>query len=63
MSPSGQSRHFDRARATSGLPRTTDIVTAGRHFSFVPKPEVTSLCVTALGDERPASLERCARGA
>ena len=32
----GQSRHFDRGLATSGLLRTTDIIRAGRHVSNEP---------------------------
>jgi hypothetical protein len=29
----GQTRHFDRAPTTSGLPRLTDIIRVGRHVS------------------------------
>jgi hypothetical protein len=36
MSVVGQSRHSDRGLATSGLPRTTDIIRASRHVSNVP---------------------------
>jgi hypothetical protein len=36
MSAGGQSRHFDRALATSGLPRLADILKVGRHVSKVP---------------------------
>jgi hypothetical protein len=32
----GQSRHFDRGPATSGLPRTTDIIGPGGPIRFVP---------------------------
>jgi len=32
----GHSRHLDRALITSGLPRQTDILRAGRHVSNVP---------------------------
>src|SRR6266404_1121158 len=37
----GQSRHFDRCPATSGLPPETDILTPGRHVSNVPTAEAT----------------------
>jgi hypothetical protein len=40
MSETGQSRHFDRSPATSGLPRLADIPRVSRHFSFVPQAEV-----------------------
>jgi hypothetical protein len=33
----GQSRHFDRAPLTSGLPRSTDIVRPAQLVRFVPK--------------------------
>jgi hypothetical protein len=36
----GQSRHFDRAPLTSGLPRSTDIVSTGRHVSKVPTGDI-----------------------
>jgi hypothetical protein len=36
MSLNGQSRHFDRAPLTSGLPRLADILTVIRHVSKVP---------------------------
>jgi hypothetical protein len=36
MSELGQSRHFDRAPITSGLPLRTDIGSIGRHVSKVP---------------------------
>ena len=39
MSLVGQSRHFDRALATSGLPRLSDILRVGRHVSKVPLPD------------------------
>jgi hypothetical protein len=35
----GQSRRFDPLSATSGLPRTTDIIGPHRHVSNVPKAE------------------------
>jgi hypothetical protein len=35
-SASGQSRHFDLAPVTSGLPRSTDIFRYRRHVSKVP---------------------------
>jgi hypothetical protein len=43
MSPSGQSRHFDRGLATSDLPRTTDIIRASRHVSNVPEAEIIAV--------------------
>jgi len=42
MSEKGHSRHFDGLPVTSGLPLEADIVTAGRHVSKVPKPEVVT---------------------
>ena len=36
MSRLGQTRHFDRASLTSGLPRLADIPRVSRHFSKVP---------------------------
>jgi IstB-like ATP binding protein len=35
MSQMGQSRHFDREAAPSGLPRSTDIVRPPRHRSTI----------------------------
>jgi hypothetical protein len=40
MTALGQSRHFDRAPLTSGLPPTPEILSARRHVSNVPKAEV-----------------------
>jgi hypothetical protein len=40
MSQLGHSRRFGRWPMTSGLPPETDIHSAGRHVSKVPKPEV-----------------------
>jgi hypothetical protein len=37
----GQSRRFDVRPATSGLPRATDIVSAGRQVGLLPKAEKT----------------------
>ena len=37
MSPSGQSRPFDRASLTSGLPRLADFLRIIRHVSKVPE--------------------------
>ena len=42
MSHSGQSRHFDHAPLTSGLPRLADIPRVSRHVSKVPRPELAS---------------------
>jgi hypothetical protein len=39
MSAWGQSRRFDRAPLTSGLPRLADILRVIRHVSKVPKNE------------------------
>jgi hypothetical protein len=39
-SESGQSRRFDPLPATSGLPRTTDIIRPARLVRNVPMPEV-----------------------
>jgi hypothetical protein len=36
MSVAGQSRHSDRGLATSGLPRTTDIIIPARLVRLVP---------------------------
>jgi hypothetical protein len=40
LSAMGQSRRFGGRSRASGLPRSTDIVSVGRHVSNVPKPEV-----------------------
>jgi hypothetical protein len=40
MSASGHSRHFANLSMTSGLPLEADIVTAGRHVSKVPIPDI-----------------------
>jgi hypothetical protein len=40
MSESGQSRHFERAPITSGLPPTADILRVIRHVAKVPEPKV-----------------------
>jgi len=42
--PSGQTRHFDRATITSGLPLLADNFRAGRHVSKVP---ATDSCTAA----------------
>ena len=39
MSAAGQTRHFDCAPTTSGLPQRTDILRLRRHVSKVPKAE------------------------
>ena len=36
MPASGQSRHFDRGPAPSGLPRSTDMIRPPRHVGLVP---------------------------
>jgi hypothetical protein len=41
MSVLGQSRHFDRGPAPSGLPRSTDIVRPPRHVGLVPTPDLS----------------------
>ena len=38
----GQSRHFDRAPLTSGLPRLADILRVSRYVSQVPKADIAS---------------------
>jgi hypothetical protein len=43
MSGAGQTRHFDRAPITSGLPLLADNFRAGQHVSKVPNAEVFSL--------------------
>jgi hypothetical protein len=42
MSESGQSRRFDLAPTTSGVPQQTDILSVRRHVSNVPKGEVNA---------------------
>src|SRR5882762_9428669 len=39
---SGQSRQFDRARLTSGLPRIADLLSVRRHVSKVPTSDMLS---------------------
>jgi hypothetical protein len=39
----GQSRHFNRAALTSGLPRSADILRIHQHVSNVPQGDITSL--------------------
>lgn len=41
MSAPGQSRRVDPLPTTSGLPQKSDIATADRHVSKVPKAEVS----------------------
>jgi len=41
MSETGQTRHFDRAPITSGLPRKADNFRVGRHVSKVPNSDMT----------------------
>ena len=43
MSHMGQTRQFDDAPITSDLPPSTDIATAGRHFSNVPGAEALTV--------------------
>jgi hypothetical protein len=43
MSQLGQSRHFDRAPLTSGLPQQADIFRVERHVLNVPATEVTNI--------------------
>jgi hypothetical protein len=38
----GQSRHFDLALITSGIPRLTDILRVSRHVSNVSTPDIAS---------------------
>jgi hypothetical protein len=41
MSALGQTRRFRDVRGMSGLPQTADVSGRGRHFAFVPKPDVS----------------------
>ena len=54
MSQLGQSRHFDRAPPTSGLPRFADILWVNRRVSNVTQHEVAAL--------QPAAREQEPRG-
>ena len=49
----GQSRHFDRAPFTSGLPRKADNFRAGWHFAFVPQPDSSTRQVRTFRDLFP----------
>jgi hypothetical protein len=40
MSAPGQTRHFDGAPTTSGLPLSTDILTLRQHVSNVPRADI-----------------------
>jgi hypothetical protein len=40
MTEMGQKRRFDPLPATSGLPRTTDIIRSARLVRFVPQPDI-----------------------
>ena len=40
MSELGQSRHFDRGSAPSGLSRSTDIVRPPRYVGLVPQADI-----------------------
>jgi len=42
-SPEGQSRHFDRGPAPSGLPRSTDIIRPARYVGLVPMHKVAAI--------------------
>ena len=46
MSELGQTRHFDGAPTTSGLPLSTDILTLRQHVSNVPEAD---WCTAARG--------------
>ena len=46
MSVWGHSRRHDGSPITSGLRRLADILSVGRHFGLVPKPEVEVVCST-----------------
>jgi hypothetical protein len=41
MSAPGQTRRFRDVRDMSGLPQTADISGPGRHFAFVPRPDIS----------------------
>jgi hypothetical protein len=43
MSEMGQTRHFDRAPVTSGLPQSTDILRVRQHVSKVPDSDMSRL--------------------
>jgi hypothetical protein len=43
MTAKGQTRHFDRATITSGLPLLADNFRAGRHVSKVPITEAAQI--------------------
>jgi len=54
MSHWGQTRRYDRALITSGLPTRTDILRVRRHVSNVPKPEVS---ITRPRSAQPSEAE------
>jgi hypothetical protein len=49
MSAPGQTRQFDRAPMTSGLPQQADLLRVRRHVSKVPTPDIQS----HQGNQRP----------
>ena len=60
----GQSRHFDRGPAPSGLPRSTDIVRPPRHVGLVPRAAIGVVyptCVLFKPDDRGEFINRDAR--
>ena len=61
MSEMGQSRHFGRRSAASGLPRTTDIIRASRHVSNVPLPDSCIAASERSFDHLVGAGERCGR--
>jgi hypothetical protein len=52
----GQSRHFSRRPAASGLPRSTDILRVRPHASNVPKADIGVIVVRQLFD--PGAAEQ-----
>jgi hypothetical protein len=52
MSHMGQSRHFDRAPLTSGLPRLADNLRVILHVSKVPTTEVPASFVHLVGQRK-----------
>jgi hypothetical protein len=44
----GQSRHFDPAPLTSGLPRSTDIIRPDRLVRFVPEAVMEAYSITSV---------------
>jgi hypothetical protein len=56
MSVAGQSRHFGRRPAPSGLPRSKDIVRPPRHVELVPIGNIMIACERFFGGASSAVL-------